>query len=59
MTEQDKLLAEKLIWLFGSQKFFDWYNTGRFYDYISGAENPPTKDEILKEIHEMVERQRV
>lgn len=35
-----------------TQRFYDWY-MGKFDDWISGEENAPTKEEILKDIKQL------
>lgn len=45
MENVAKLILEGL----SRQKFADWYNTGRFDDYITG-EKPLSEQEILADI---------
>lgn len=36
------------------QKFADWYETDRFFDYISGSRHAPTDEEILADLKAML-----
>lgn len=45
-----KTIQEIILEAIQGQKFADWYNTGRFDDYITGQEPKITKEEILKDI---------
>ena len=58
MNEKQKELAEKILHGMNMQAFNDWYNRGRFDDYISGTypkDDPrqPTREQILADIVRM------
>ena len=46
-------IALNILGTLMSQRFSDWYQYGNFDNFISGGENPPTRDEILEEIKGM------
>ncbi len=48
--DKDKI-AEIILETITGQKFADWYNTGRFDEYI--ADSTITKEEILEDIKKM------
>ena len=45
MNEQ--IIAEKILRALESQYFADWYER-KFLDYIEGADNAPSKEEVLE-----------
>lgn len=49
-------VLEKVLRMLERQTFADWYNSGRFDTYITGGENVPSRDEILKDLSNMLER---
>lgn len=60
MNEKEKEQMSKLENVLGSQDFYDWYNTGRYYDCISGTneDGTPTRDDILLDLYKMLKRRK-
>lgn len=49
-----KEIEEKIFQTLHKQDFFDWYTEGgKFDSFIRGDENPPTKEEIRKDINRL------
>lgn len=40
------IIAEKILRALESQYFVDWYE-GKFVDYIEGADDAPSREEVL------------
>lgn len=47
--------VESILDLLSSQAFANWYEK-KFIDYIEGAENAPSKEDILKFLEYKLER---
>lgn len=55
MNAKEKALAERILKMLEGQRFADFYASA-MDDYISGGDNPPSKEEILEKIHQLINR---
>lgn len=53
MSNLQKLLAKQILETLSKQTFANWYNLGRFDDYITGELPRVSEDEILSDIVEL------
>lgn len=53
MKPFDEEQIKHIYMLLNSQRFDDWY-TGEFNDYVEGVIDAPSKEEILSQIHKMI-----
>jgi len=50
--ETKRKRAEHILATLGKQKFYDWYTAGDYDLWITGCENAPSKEVILKYIED-------
>lgn len=50
MTKEQEAIAKKIFETINRQNFADWYNRGRFDDYITCEIGAPTKEQLLQDI---------